>query len=249
MLATPTVDKLRSLGLLAMAEGLLRQRESANIDDLGFEDRLGLLADLEHTARDSRRLERRLRECHLRIPACLEDVEAANSRGIDQSVLLGFGDAAWIRRHEGVIITGACGTGKTFLACALAHSACRQDYSARYYRTARLMEELTLARAQGTWARVLGRLGRIEVLVLDEFAMTPLDAQQSRDLLEVIDDRSERRTTVVASQFPVEKWHEALGDPTVADAVMDRVVHGAYRFELRGESQRKVRAARAGAET
>lgn len=249
MLTTPTTEKLRGLGLDAMAEGLCRQRESADVESLGFEDRLGLLLDLEQTTRENRRMQRRLRECHLRIAASLEDVEAAQSRGLDKSVLLGFGDSAWIRYHQGVIVTGATGTGKTFVACALAHSACRQGYSARYYRAARLAEELTMARAQGTWERVLLRLSRIDVLVLDDFAMAPLGAAAARDLLEVVDDRAERRSTVVASQFPVDNWHEALGDPTVADAIMDRLVHGAHRLELRGESQRRVRAAHRGAGT
>lgn len=244
MLTTPTVEKLRDLGLDAMAEGLSRQREGAQGEELGFEDRLGLLLDLEQTARENRRMQRRLKECHLRIAATLEDVEAGQSRGLDKSVILGFGDGAWIRHHQGAIVTGATGTGKTFVACALAHSACRQGFSARYYRATRLLEELAMARAQGTWERVLLRLSRIDVLVLDDFAMAPLAAGAARDLLEVVDDRAERRSTVVASQFPVENWHEALGEATVADAIMDRLVNGAYRLELRGESQRRVRAAR-----
>lgn len=243
MLTTPTMERLRELGLTAMADALLRQRETDGIEELGFEERLGLLLDLEHTARENRRLERRLREAHLRVSASLEDVDARASRGLDRAVVLSFASDTWLRQHAVVLISGATGTGKTFLACALGQSAARLDHSVRYYRTMRLVEEMALARAQGKWERLLTRLSRTDVLVLDDYGISPLTAAQGRDLLEIVDDRVQRRTTIVSSQLPVDKWHEVVADPTVADAILDRLVHGAYRFELTGESQRKLRSA------
>jgi DNA replication protein DnaC len=246
MLGTPTVERLRELGLTAMADALLRQREMDGIEELGFEERLGLLLDLEHTARENRRLERRLREAHLRIAASLEDVDARASRGLDRAAVLGFADETWLRQHAVVLISGATGTGKTFLACALGQSAARLDHSVRYYKTTRLVEEMALARAQGKWERLLARLARFELLILDDWGIAPLTAAQGRDLLEIVDDRVQRRATVVSSQLPVDKWHEHVADPTVADAILDRLVHGAYRFELKGESQRKLRSTSGG---
>ena len=246
MLTTPTMERLRELGLTAMADGLLRQREMDGIEEFGFEERLGLLIDLEHTARENRRLERRLREAHLRINASLEDVDARASRGLDRAAVLSFADDAWLRQHAVVLISGATGTGKTFLACALGHSAARLDHSVRYYKTTRLVEEMALAHAQGKWERLLARLARFELLILDDWGIAPLTAAQGRDLLEIVDDRVQRRATVVSSQLPVDKWHEHVADPTVADAILDRLVHGAYRFELKGESQRKLRSTSGG---
>jgi DNA replication protein DnaC len=240
------MERLRELGLTAMADGLLRQREMDGIEEFGFEERLGLLIDLEHTARENRRLERRLREAHLRINASLEDVDARASRGLDRAAVLSFADDAWLRQHAVVLISGATGTGKTFLACALGHSAARLDHSVRYYKTTRLVEEMALAHAQGKWERLLARLARFELLILDDWGIAPLTAAQGRDLLEIVDDRVQRRATVVSSQLPVDKWHEHVADPTVADAILDRLVHGAYRFELKGESQRKLRSTSGG---
>ena len=242
MLTTPTMERLRDLGLTAMADALLRQRETQDIEELGFEERLGLLLDIEHTARENRRLERRLREAHLRLAASLEDVDARASRGLDRSLVLSFADETWLRQHAVVLISGATGTGKSYLACALGQSAARLGHSVHYYRTVRLVEEIALAHVQGKWERLLFRLARVDLLILDDFGTAPLTAAQGRDLLEIVDDRVQRRSTVVASQLPVAKWHELIGDPTVADAVLDRLVHGAYRFELRGESQRKLRS-------
>lgn len=242
MLNTPTIEGLRDLGLTTMAEGLLRQLEAPDIGDLGFEERLGLLVDLEREARENRRLTRYLKEAHLRLGAILEDVRAHPSRGLDRGVLLSFHQERWIREHATVLITGATGTGKSFLACALAHTACRMGYSARYYRTARLVEDLALSRVQGRWDRALTKLSRFDVLVLDDFGLTSLSPGQARDLLEVVDDRLDRKVTIVAAQLPVREWHRTMGDPAMADAILDRWVHGAIRFELKGDSQRKLRA-------
>ena len=169
-------------------------------------------------------------------------MDARASRGLDRAAVLGFVDDTWLRQHAVVLISGATGTGKTFLACALGQSAARLDHGVRYYKTTRLVEEMALAHAQGKWERLLTRLARFELLILDDWGIAPLTAAQGRDLLEIIDDRVQRRTTVVSSQLPVDKWHELVADPTVADAILDRLVHGAYRFELTGESQRKLRS-------
>jgi len=247
MLKTPTLAGLRALGLDAMAEGLERQAEMPDIGDMGFEERLGLLVDLERQARENRRLARYLREAHLRMGAVLEEVRAHPARGLDRAVIRGFAQDSWIRDHATVLITGATGTGKSFLACALAHQACRLGYPARYYRTPRLLEDLALARVQGRWDRLLVRLGRYEVLILDDFGLTALSASQTRDLLEVVDDRHERKVTVVTAQLPVKEWHGVMGDPAMADAILDRWVHGAVRLTLTGESQRKLKAQGEGA--
>lgn len=244
MLNTPTFEGLRDLGLTAMADGLSRQLETPNIEDLGFEERLGLLVDLEREARENRRLTRYLKEAHLRMGSTLEDVRAHASRGLDRGILLGFHQERWIREHSTILITGATGTGKSLLACALAHTACRMGYSARYYRTPRLLEDLSLLRVQGRWDRALTKLSRFDVLVLDDFGLGNLSPGQARDLLEVVDDRLDRRVTVVAAQLPVKEWHHTMGDPATADAILDRWVHGAIRFDLKGDSQRKLRATR-----
>jgi len=242
MLNTPTLEGLRELGLNAMADGLVKQMETHDIGDLGFEERLGLLVDLEREARENRRMARYLKEAHLRMGAILEDVRAHPSRGLDRGFLLTFHQERWIREHTTILITGATGTGKSFLACALAHTACRMGYSARYYRTSRLVEDLALSRVQGRWDRALLKLSHFDVLVLDDFGLTNLNPGQARDLLEVVDDRSDRKVTVVAAQLPVREWHRTMGDPAMADAILDRWVHGAVRFELKGDSQRKLRA-------
>jgi DNA replication protein DnaC len=239
MLLEPTLARLRDLRLDAMAAALQEQQGLPDINELSFEDRLGLLVEREAVAREDRRLTRLLRQARLRLPASIEDVDLRASRGLDRSVLLRLASCDWIRQHQVVLITGATGTGKTFVACALAQAACRHGLSARYFRVGRLLEELALARADGSWPRLLDRLQKTRLLVLDDFGLVPLSEVERRDLLEVIEDRTGRQATLVTSQLPLEHWHEAVGDATFADAILDRLVHHAHRIPLKGASMRR----------
>jgi len=239
MFLEPTLARLRDLRLDAMAAALQEQQGLPDIHELSFEDRLGLLVEREAVAREDRRLTRLLRQARLRLPASIEDVDLRASRGLDRSVLLHLASCDWIRQHQVVLITGATGTGKTFLACALAQAACRHGLSVRYFRVGRLLEELALARADGSWPRFLDRLQKTRLLVLDDFGLVPLSEVERRDLLEVIEDRTGRQATLVTSQLPLEHWHEAVGDATFADAILDRLVHHAHRIPLKGASMRR----------
>lgn len=240
MLTEPTMDKLRGLYLGAMATAWQAQREDPKIHDLDFDTRFGLLVDAEHLARDNKRLSRALREAKLRLPnACIEDVDYPVKRELDRSIIRQLGTCAWIGTHANVIITGATGTGKSYIACALAQQACRTGHRALYRRMPRLLEELALAHADGSYVRLLGRLAKADVLVLDDWGIAPLREQERRDMLEIFEDRHGARATILTSQLPVEKWHDYLADPTIADALLDRVVHNAHRIKLKGPSRRK----------
>jgi DNA replication protein DnaC len=223
-----------------MATAWTAQREDPKSTELDFDTRFGLLVDAEHLARDNKRLCRALREAKLRLPnACLEDFEASPKREIDRALLRTLGTCQWVSAHANIVITGATGTGKTFLACALAQQTCRIGHRALYRRVPRLLEELALAHADGTYTRLLGRLAKIDVLVLDDWGLAPLREQERRDILEILEDRHATRSTVVTSQIPVENWHDYLADPTIADAILDRLVHNAHRLRLKGPSRRK----------
>jgi DNA replication protein DnaC len=238
--ANQTIAKLEGLGLHTMASGLAGQLSApGTYDGLPFADRLGLLVDREADARDSRRLAARLKAAKLRYPAAIEDVDFRAPRGLDRSVVLSLAQGAWVREHHNVLVTGPTGCGKSFLACALANSAIRQGHTALYLRTPRLLDELALGRADGRYARTLAQVARAAVLVLDDFLLTPAPLEACRDLLEVVEDRSGLRSTVVVSQLPVDKWHPSMGDPTLADAVLDRVCQAAHRIAMKGSSMRK----------
>ena len=244
MLTHPTTERLRELGLAGMARALEEQRRQPEALDLSFEDRLAMLVDRESLERDSKRLATRLRFAGLRQQATPEDVDYRAARGLDRAVFHRLTSGEWIERHQDVLVTGPTGTGKTWLSCALGHRACRDNRSVLYQRVPRLLEGLALARGDGRYARMLKSLARVQLLILDDWAITPLTADQRRDIMEIIDDRHDRASTIVTSQVPVELWHEHIGNPTIADAVLDRLVHGAHRLELRGESIRKLRAAK-----
>lgn len=240
MLIHATLDKLYALNLTGMARALAEQLERPDYQTLSFEERLGMLVDREAQDRDNRRLERNLRAAKLRLStASIEDLDFRRPRGLDRGLVLSLADGQWVAAHRTVLVVGPTGAGKTYLACALAQAALRRGHRALYLRVPRLLEELALARADGRLPRVLAAWAKVELLVLDDWALRPLTAAQAADLLEVIEDRHGLRATLITSQLPIAHWHEALGDPTLADAILDRLVHNAYRLELRGDSYRR----------
>ena len=241
MLTHPTVDKLQQLRCAGMAKALAEQLDSSEVGALSFEERLGLLVDREITERHSRQLTNRLRRARLKHDACIEDVDFRHRRGLDKSLVLSLADGGWVREHLNVLVCGPTGVGKSWIACALAHSACRHGHSALYLRMPRLLSSLAIARADGRYPKLLDSLAKTEVLVLDDWGLSPLSAEHRHDLLEVLEDRHGVRSTIVTSQLPVEKWHDIIGDPTLADAILDRLVHNAYRLDLKGDSMRKRR--------
>lgn len=240
MLITPTLEQLRSLGLTGMARALTEQLETAEYQALSFEERLGMLVDRESQDRANRRLERNLKAAKLRLSACVEDIDFRHPRGLDRAVVLTLASGHWVQTHQNLLIVGPTGAGKSYLACALTQAAVRAGHTALYLRAPRLLDDLAIAHVDGRWARLLAAWGRIDVLVIDDLAIRPLTPSQAADLLEVIEDRSQRRSTVVTSQLPLAHWHEVLGDPTLADAVLDRLTHNAHRIELRGDSLRRT---------
>jgi len=238
MLLHPTIEKLRALHLTAMAQAFDHQRGSSQHAELPFDDRFGLLVDTEWTARERRRLAQRLRHAKLRYPACLEDVDFTTPRGRARDVVLSLGTGGWIRDHHNLLITGPTGIGKSWLASAFVQSACRHGFTAMYLRAPRLLHELAVSRGDGSYARVLARLAKLDLLAIDDWLLAPLTDAERRDLLEVIEDRSERASTLIASQLPPTAWHVAIGEPSVADAICDRLIHRAHRLTLKGPTMR-----------
>lgn len=238
----PTIEKLHALRLGAMAEALAAQLRLPEIDALPFSERLALLVDIQHSAMLNAALEQRLRRAGMRQSACVENMDLRTPRGLDRSSIQALAAGQWIRQHHNVLITGPSGIGKSWIACALGNQAARDGVSVLYKRLSRLLDELAVARLHGRQARALKTLARTRLLILDDWAMVKLTADQRRDLMEVIDDRHGRASTIVATQIPLERWHDQIGDPTYADAILDRLVHNAYRFELKGESMRRTTA-------
>jgi DNA replication protein DnaC len=239
MLMHPLAERLRHLGMAAMADAFLELHASIGAADLTREDWLGLLVDREATARDNKRLSRRLVRARLRQNAVIEDTDYRTARGLDRALFQKLGNCDWIRHSQHLIISGPTGTGKSWLACALGHKACREGFSVLYRRAPRLFAELATARGEGRLARLLASLERTRLLIIDDWGPEPLNAEQRRDLLEIVDDRYEKGSLLVTSQVPVSRWHELVGDPTIGDAILDRVVHRAHRIELKGPSLRK----------
>jgi DNA replication protein DnaC len=240
MLPTPTLDKLHALKLPAMAQAWTEQQRNAELHSLSFDERLGLLVDAEWLARENKRLVRALQEAKLKLPqACVEAIDYPARRELDKALIRQLATCRWVEEHQQVLITGATGTGKSFVACALAHHACRRGYRAYYRRASRLFDDLTLARADGSYGRLLGKLARMDVLVLDDWGLVPVQDQERRDLLEILEDRYGSRSTIVTSQLPPGQWHDYLGEPTLADAICDRLLHNAHRIVLKGPSRRK----------
>ena len=240
MLSAPTTEKLHGLKLQAMAAAWAAQQHDATLSQLGFDERFGLLVEAEWLARENKRLARALREAKLKLSqACVEAIDFPAARELDRALLRQLATCRWVAEHQNVLITGATGVGKSFLACALAHQACRQGYRALYRRASRLFHELALARADGTYVRLLAKVARVDVFVLDDWGLVPVQDPERRDLLELLEDRYGMRSTIVTSQLPPAHWHEALGDPTLADAICDRLLHNAHRLVLKGPSRRK----------
>lgn len=242
MLHHPTLDKLSTLRLTGMHKALQEQLALPDIEHLSFEERLGLLVDRELTEREDRRLQTRLRQARLKHSACLEDLDTRTPRGLDKALITQLATGQWIRQGLNLLILGPTGVGKTWIACALAQQACRQGFTTRYLRAPRLFEDLHLAHADGRFPKLMAGYAKTDLIVLDDWGLASLDAAARRDLLELLDDRHGQRSTLVTSQLPVEHWHEVIGDPTLADAILDRLVHSAYRITLKGESMRKRKA-------
>ena len=242
MLVHPTLDKIEQLRLFGMAKALREQLQNQKATALNFEERLGLLVDREMTERENRRLTTRLRSAKLRISAAIEDIDFRQARGLDKSLLLSLASNKWITEHHNVLIIGPTGVGKSYIACALSHKACRDGHAVMYQRLPRLLEELALSHHDGRYRKLMKSLLKADLLVLDDFGLASLTTEQQRDLLEIIEDRYDRRSTLVTSQLPVKHWHDILADPTLADAILDRLVHNAYKIELKGESMRKSKS-------
>ena len=239
MLTHPTLDKLQALKFTAMASALAEQMTMPELDEMTFEERLGLLVDRELTERENRRLTSRLRRARLKHNAALEDVDYRHPRGLDRALLRSLATCRWVTEHLNILITGPTGVGKTWLACALARKACREGHTALYLRLPRLLQEMAIAKGDGRYPKLLHTLAKTELFILDDWGLAKLTAEQRRDLLEILEDRHGNRSTLATSQLPVDKWHDIIGDPTLADAILDRLVHNAYKIELRGNSMRK----------
>src|SRR5690349_5026900 len=240
MLNQPMTEKLLAMRLHGMVDALKAQEQDYAVGELSFLERLALLVDQQWSWRENQALARRLKAAKLRAQACVEDIDYRAARGLDKSVIRALAkDSAWVRNHENIFVLGPTGVGKSFLAAALAQKACRDGYTALYLRAAALFRELALARADGSLRHLLARLGRVDVLVIDDWAMAPLSETERREIWEICEDRYQARSTILTSQLPVSRWHEQIGDPTIADGILDRLVHNAHRIEMRGDSMRK----------
>lgn len=222
-----------------MAKAMAEQMEMNDIDSLSFEERLGLMVDREMIDRENRRLKTRLRKAKLRVPACVEDIDFRHKRGLDKTLVMSLAACDWIRRYQNLIITGPTGAGKTYLACALVHKACLEGHNALYRRLPNLLREIAISRGDGSYPKVMAAYARADLIALDDWGLDRLTREQALDLLELLEDRHGLKSTMVAAQVPIDHWHEIIGDPTLADAILDRLVHSAHKIELKGESMRK----------
>jgi len=240
MLMHPTLDNMRTLKLFGMIKALEAQSDVREIAGLSFEDRLGLLVDAELIARENKQLQSRMKTAQLRLSACIEDLDAQASRGLDRTAVASLATCDWIKRSRNLLVTGPTGAGKTYVSCAIAQKACRAGYTVVYERATKLFHDLALAKADGRYYKILSNLAKKDLIVIDDFALAPLTDEQRRDLLEIVEERYNRKSTLIASQVPVDHWHEIIGDPTIADAILDRLVHNAHKLSLKAKvSKRK----------
>jgi DNA replication protein DnaC len=239
MLTVPTLERLRELKLEGMAKAFEEQMASSDFNELIFEERLGLLVDRELTARNNRRLCSRLRKAKLRQMACMEDIDYQQPRGLDKALMKSLTSCRWISEHLNVLISGATGVGKSFISCAFGHRACLEGFRVFYSRASRLFGELSVAKGDGRYAKLMNTIAKSQLLIIDDWGLSVLNEQEQRDLLEILEDRHGISSTIIASQVPIEKWHEVIGNATLADAILDRLIHNAYKINLKGESMRK----------
>lgn len=239
MLNEQTFDQLYLMKLIGMAEGFKEQLEQPSLRDLSFEERFGMLVERQWAWKENKRLKRLLKDAKLKLQASLEDIDYRTPRGIEKSVILSLASCNWIRNHQNLLISGPTGVGKTFLACAFAHKACREGFRSLYLRSPQFFYQIALARADGSYGTLMKRLAKTHLLVIDDLGLAPLTDPERRDLLEVIEDRHGSGSTLITSQLPIENWHDHIGDPTIADAILDRLIHNAHRIQLKGGSMRK----------
>jgi len=242
MLNQPTIEKLTAMKLSAMAKAFADQMQRPDMASLSFEERFGLIVDFQMTELENRRMQNRLRTAKLRLSASIEDLDLRQGRGLDRALILSLAQNQWVRHHHNILVTGPTGAGKSYLACALAQKACRDGHTVLYQRLPRLLHDIAVARLDGRYHKLMAPLGKCEVLVLDDLLISPLTTEDQRELLEIVEERYDRKATIVTSQLPIKAWHNAMQDPTLADAILDRLVHNAYKLELKGESMRRKRS-------
>jgi DNA replication protein DnaC len=243
MMTEQTLEKLYDMKLIGMAEAFAEQLQTPDLNDLPFEDRFALIVDRHWTWKEDRRMTRLLKNAKLKDNACIEDIDFKTPRCLDKSVILRLANTDWINKYQNIIITGPTGVGKTYLACALANRACRNGFTAIYKRAPRLYQEVAIARADGSYPKLMNKIAKMKVMIIDDFCITPMADAERRDLLEIIEDRQGIGSTVVTTQLPAEHWYDHIGDPTLADAILDRLIHNAHKINLKGESMRKTRSA------
>lgn len=239
MLLHPTLEKLTTLRFTGMVAALDEQMQMNSLEDMSFEERLGILLDREMAVRQTRRMNTRLRKAKLRQDSCIEDIDFRHPRGLDKALVMRLASCEWIKEHNNLIITGPTGVGKTYLACAFAQKACREGFNTLYLRITKLFEDLSLSKGDGRYLKLLSCFAKADLLVLDDYGLDQLGREQRHDLLEILEDRHGLKSTLVTSQLPIDHWHEQIGDPTLADAILDRLVHSAHKIKLNGESMRK----------